>query len=410
MAEAPLTRFAAIILSIGLVAACGEGDDGGSSSSSSESSDPLKLLIIAPTTGPVAAYGEAFQQGLEAGVEHINADGGVDGRTIEARVVDSGADPARATTLLQEAIDEDRPDMVWTGATSNEALALLPVLTREKIFSMGSPLSPAAADPEDFPYNFNTVVPAAIQVEAYSQYLQESGVQTTGLIAANDEQGETIVSVVNGALEAVDIDLVGIERYAPTDTDMTSQLRRLDGTDPDLILIQAAASPAGYILSGVEQVGMDRRLFGDISMSAFNLEATASAASLEQLELFSYAVQTRGEGGRAGTPYAEEAIELIKEQAGGSIEQGMNLYSFGFDAVHVWATAVENAGSTAAEDLQAELETWAETPPDQEWFSYESFSYSPGAHAVQGSAADFAVAQGGTLDEGTREVLVALGD
>ena len=44
--------------------------------------DSIKIGVVGPRTGPAAATGKAFEEGIAIALDHINAKGGVNGKKI----------------------------------------------------------------------------------------------------------------------------------------------------------------------------------------------------------------------------------------------------------------------------------------------------------------------------------------
>lgn len=72
----PAAAFVLALTSCGAPTGEASGDGG-------SSDGPIRLGLIAPLTGVAAADGTLMEQGAELAVKELNADGGVDGRTVE---------------------------------------------------------------------------------------------------------------------------------------------------------------------------------------------------------------------------------------------------------------------------------------------------------------------------------------
>ena len=102
-----LARLAAVVMSvmmIGSLAACGSGDGGsgdGGSASKGSSGDTIKVGIVIPETGALAAFGAGTQEMTQYALDQINEEGGieVDGtaKKLELVVADS---ESNATKIL----------------------------------------------------------------------------------------------------------------------------------------------------------------------------------------------------------------------------------------------------------------------------------------------------------------------
>jgi len=62
--------------------------------------DTIKIGVVGPRTGPAAATGKAFEEGIALALDHINASGGVLGKQVEVVFEDTGGVPAVSYTHL----------------------------------------------------------------------------------------------------------------------------------------------------------------------------------------------------------------------------------------------------------------------------------------------------------------------
>jgi branched-chain amino acid transport system substrate-binding protein len=109
--KSTLTAAAALLMVAGL-AACGDGEDAGSGSGSDE---PIILGSVNALSGP-ATFPEA-SAAAQAVFDRVNADGGINGRTIEYKITDDKADPATATQLARELVTSDEAVALVGGAS-----------------------------------------------------------------------------------------------------------------------------------------------------------------------------------------------------------------------------------------------------------------------------------------------------
>lgn len=99
-----------------------------------------RIAVVLPETGPAASYGVSLRRGIELAHAAHQASGGLE---LELVFADSASDPSRAANLAEELLEEGAM-IVLGGATSAEALAMVPAADRfDRIL-----LSPSASSPE----------------------------------------------------------------------------------------------------------------------------------------------------------------------------------------------------------------------------------------------------------------------
>ncbi len=368
-------------------------------SSSASSSTPFRIVMVLPITGEVNAYATAEEEAMQAAVTYVNKNGGVDGRKATLTVLDDKLDPTTAVTLLQQQIQTAKPDLVWPGATSNESLAILPVLTRNKILSIGNTQSDLINNPTKYPYEFSIVTQNSLEAVAAAAKLQTEGITKVALLTANDANGTSVAAAYTNALKADQIS-VAAETYAPTDLDMTAQLQRLQATNPDILLLQApAGGPAiGYVLKDRTKIGWDVKTLGTTSVGdGNNLSLTSTAADWKNLQLMVYPVNTQT-GPTVDRP-AMKALQSSLKKAGSKYNQLMQIYAAPWDSLMIAKIGITQAKSFDADKVQKALENITQPKtPDYVEFATERFSAS--SHFLDLSASDAFtyVKAGGVVD------------
>ena len=90
------------------------------------SADTVRIALIDPLTGPMAAAGQSALDHLKFHAEKINANGGINGDKLEIVGLDNKVNPQESLVQLQKAID-DGIRYVTQGNGSSVASALISV-------------------------------------------------------------------------------------------------------------------------------------------------------------------------------------------------------------------------------------------------------------------------------------------
>lgn len=98
-----------------------------------ESGNTINIGMVESRTGPFAAPGKRRIWATEAAVEHVNEEGGINGREIELHIEDTETDPGTATTKAQNLINDENVEMLCGTFSSSVALAVAPVAARNNI-------------------------------------------------------------------------------------------------------------------------------------------------------------------------------------------------------------------------------------------------------------------------------------
>ena len=90
--------------------------------------DPIKIGVIQPLSGPVAASGNYVRMGAEIGRDWVNARGGVLGRQVQLLIEDNKSDPKEAATAAEKLIVRDKVPVIVGAWGSSMTLAAMPKL------------------------------------------------------------------------------------------------------------------------------------------------------------------------------------------------------------------------------------------------------------------------------------------
>lgn len=101
--------------------------------------DDIKIGVITTTSGGLASYGIAFNEGLEWGLKYYT--GGkmaINGQKLVLTTKDDGADPASATATFKEMVGNGTKIITGT-ASSAVALTLAPLAQQNKVLYISGP-------------------------------------------------------------------------------------------------------------------------------------------------------------------------------------------------------------------------------------------------------------------------------
>ena len=258
------------------------GSAAGSTASSHPTGEPFKLLMIMPLTGPLAASATGEVQTVKAAANSINDHEGILGRPVSVTVQDDQTSSTTAVSLLQEALGSGKPDLVFTGASSNEALAMAQSLTENHVLSVTEAGSTALSDPSKYPYAFSTSPHPADGAVALGSYLSSKGYKKVGVLSANDAYGQSWSAATVQTLKGQGFDVVSTS-FNPTSLDVTAPLEQLAASKPDTTVVEAFGAPAGYALRARAKLGTGSPMIGDLTLSAVDLTKLADKSTFENL-------------------------------------------------------------------------------------------------------------------------------
>lgn len=98
-----------------------------------QSKEPIKIGMIADSTGGLAAYGYSHEKVLRAAIKKINSGGGISGRPIELFVEDTESKPPVGALKFRKLVESYGVSFVIDSNSSGVAIACAPIAKELKI-------------------------------------------------------------------------------------------------------------------------------------------------------------------------------------------------------------------------------------------------------------------------------------
>ncbi|SDZ49049.1 ABC transporter substrate-binding protein [Herbiconiux ginsengi] len=351
MQRMPRTMVA-LAASTVLLAGCAAGGGGeGGGDSTDSASDPFKIAYLYGVTGPMAGYAENYFTGVHAAVDQINAEGGILGRPLELKIVDTKTDATIAVSALTELLDSGyKPDAVVPGVVAGDALAVLPILTEENIFTVSPAVSANLIDPEAYPYFFDISLLSTGPIGVVGADMKKNGVTKIGVLAGSDAAGDDHLASIKEVAEKNGIEITAIERPNPEALNFTVEYERVMSTGPDAVFGDFnTPDTLARIFTARQTVGAtDTPYYGGMSVSASEPYTLVDPAAITECKMPSIAEMITQES-------PPEYIQPLLDAYEGS---GTGAYpgAIGYDSIRLAALAIERAnGETTGEALTAAL-------------------------------------------------------
>lgn len=226
--------------------------DGGQSTGAAggEGPDTVKVGIIYSETGPLAAYGEQYKAGLEAGIDYAtDGTGEVDGTTIEITYRDDTGNADTAVAAARDLIGQDYKILAGT-IVSGIAVAMAEQAEQNEILYISGPAAVDALTGVNR-YTFRSGRQSLQDVATAGAFLEGEG-QKVVVFAQDNAFGQGNLAAVEAVLggEGAEVSSVLVPEDA---TEFTPFARQLVDADPDLIFVAWAGATAGNMWTALEQ-------------------------------------------------------------------------------------------------------------------------------------------------------------
>jgi branched-chain amino acid transport system substrate-binding protein len=308
------------------------------------------------SASPSAQSGHAAVLGMQAAVDDINAAGGVLGRKFTIVTRDDQSQPPKSIQNMSDLIDNEKVIAVFGPTNSGNAMAWKHIPNQKKIPVIGNvgsgtaithPMSPGADN-----YMFRVSMVDRDQIGALMAYVKKNpAAKVVGLMAETTGYGAGGLKDMQEIAELQGIKIVATERFAVSDTDMTSQLNKLKAANVDTVVVWAQGTPIAQLVRSMEKIN-----YFPVTLTSWAADNItfydAAGKALANKPIFMRTVsETR-------TPVQQKLYDRI-----GAKLKAPSSFSFalhGYDSVQLLAAALKQANSAdgtaiknALEDLRA---------------------------------------------------------
>ena len=320
--------------------------------------EPIKIGQVAALSGASAQSGEAITRGLSLAIDELNANGGLlGGRMLELVQRDDESTPPKGLIAARELISENVA-AIFGGIDTPVSLAMVPLLNKEKriymgVWAAGTGITRNGADPN---YAFRvSAVDVLVDVKLLKFAHQKFGAKKAGLMLINNPWGQGNEKGLQAASKAdPTVEIAGVEKFENNDVDMVPQLTRLKDAGADSIILVVNAPPGAQVMKSRERMGWTVPVISHwgISGGRFPELAGPTAGDADFVQTYSFF-------GKQG-PVGERVLAALKKKYP-QIKGPEDIFApvgtaNAYDAMHILALGIAQAGSTDADAIRTALE------------------------------------------------------
>ena len=241
--------------------------------------DTVTIGSFVSTSGSGAPFGVDQLQGMELAIRHINASGGIAGRKLVLKQLDTAYDKTQAQSVVHNFV-ADKSVIGLVGPTSSaEAFAADPIAVAAKLPVL-APANGAAGIPQIGPYVHRIGVPEELLLpSAAKTAVKQLKLKKAAILYAQDDPFATTgFKAFQAQLKADMVDVVEVIGYDSKAVDFTAQLQRLKDKNPEALFIAAKSSDGTVLLRQARQNGIMVPVIGNLSFTSPALVAAAGDA------------------------------------------------------------------------------------------------------------------------------------
>ena len=291
----------------------------------------IVIGVVAPLTGPVAAYGDQVRNGAEAAVETINKAGGILGEKIVLKLADDAGDPKQGVSAANILVGE-KVKFVVGPVTSGVAMAVSDVFAESGVMMV----TPTATAPGLTNRGLTNVLRTCgrddQQAEIAAQYvLKTMKDKKVAIVHDKGTYGKGLADSFKKGINDGGIKEVAYLSLNPGEKDLSAIVSRLKSSAPDVIYFGGYHPEGGLLARQLVEGGVKTTIIGGEGLS--NTEYAAISGDTGAGTLFTNATDA------LKNPDSAAAVEALKAKGVPPEAFTLNAYA----AIEVIKAGIERA-------------------------------------------------------------------
>lgn len=220
--------------------------------------EPIVVGAVVSATGPAAPLGEPERATLRMMEKQVNEAGGVLGRPLKIIIEDDQTNPKEAVTATQKLIQQEKVVAIIGSSISPSVLAMKPITAQAKIPQLAMGAANAITDEPPIDWIWRTPPKDALAVAKALKYISEK-LKVTKIAVLHDENafGSSGAAEIEKTAKDWGLEVVGKESYKTDETDLTTQLTKLKGANPEVLVVWGTNPGPAVAAKNMKQLGWD---------------------------------------------------------------------------------------------------------------------------------------------------------
>ena len=293
----------------------------------------MTIGLVAPLTGPVAAYGDQVKNGAQAAVDAINENGGILGEKVVLKLADDAGDPKQGVSVANLLV-ADGIQYVVGPVTSGVAIPASDVFAENGILMV----TPTATAPDLTTRGLANVLRTCgrddQQAEVAAAYVVKNMKdKRVAVIHDKGTYGMGLADAFKAGINAGGVQEVQYSSLTPGEKDLSALVTRIKADNVDVIYFGGYHPEGGLLARQLRDVGVNATIIGGEGLS--NTEFWAIANEAAAGTLFTNAADA------LKNPASADAVKILNDKGIPPEAFTLNAYA----AVEVLKAGIERAGS-----------------------------------------------------------------
>lgn len=218
--------------------------------------EPIKVGVIAPTTGELAYLGDMIKQLVEFVQNEVNNNGGINGQPVSIILEDDQGSSAGAVTAAQKLIEVDKVNALVGPLFTSSIIAVKPIATDAQVPVMIA----TSADPQIFAdngYVFSLDVGNEVSINLLSDYLYNTkGFENLAILGIYNDQTLSMIDIFTADWTEKGGTVVSNATFNAGTDDFRTNLTQIKQQNPDVIWVKSDTQELETIIRQMTELGM----------------------------------------------------------------------------------------------------------------------------------------------------------
>ena len=228
---------------------------------------PIVVGQTCDLSGPTALRVNEYIKGVDAYIDRLNGQGGVNGRPVKLVRYDDGFKAEKALENAKRLAEQDGAAIFFGMGSAPSTAAILPYATEKGIPVFGS-LSGADSLRKPNPVIFHLRASFGEEISRLAAHFSIGGMKKIAAIAADAPIGKEGVTALEAAAKLNGLEIVYIARVAADLTNLDESAAAIARARPDAVLILAPAGPGIKFTEALKKNKVTSQLAGLSVMSS----------------------------------------------------------------------------------------------------------------------------------------------
>jgi len=329
------------------------------SSCNKKKKNTVKIGAIFSVTGPASFLGSPEKKTAEMLVEQINANGGINGKTVELIIKDSAGSPSKAISFAKQLIEEENVFAIIGPSTSGETMKIKNLCEKTHTILISCAAAEVIVNPVA-KYVFKVPQKDSHVVAQIFKTMKKMGISKIGIITGNTGFGNAGKNQLLKLAPKFGIKILISEVYDKRAKDLTGVLNKIMSKKIQAIVNWSIVPAQSIVAKNMKQLNINIPLFQSHGFG--NIKYVKAAGKAADGIIFPCGRLLVAESLKDTN---KQKAVLIKYKNDYEKKYGENVSTFGghpYDALSMLFAAIKKTGSFDKEKVRDAIENLKNFP------------------------------------------------